>query len=235
MIAENVQNIRSRMAAACRQAGRAESEITLIAVSKTFPADAIREAVKAGVVEFGENYVQDLRRKREELAGVPLLWHYIGHLQSNKVKHIAGWIHLIHAVDSVNLGRVINECAAAAGRRIDILAEVNTTGEASKFGVAPDAAPRLVRDLGQFPHLRILGLMTMGPFASDPEVSRPAFRMLRELRDSVRAGGMELPCLSMGMTNDFEVAIAEGATMIRVGTGIFGTRSHQAVTKDHAA
>lgn len=238
MIAENVQNIRRRIGEACRRAGRSESEVALVAVGKTFPADAIREAVRAGVTDVGENYVQDLRRKHDELAGTPVRWHYIGHLQSNKVKYIAGWISLIQAVDSMHLGRIIGEHAAAAGRRVDLLVEVNTTGEQSKFGVGVESAPVLVRDLRQLPHVRVLGLMTMGPLAADPEMSRPAFRTLRELRNSLQDERIDLPCLSMGMTNDFEIAIEEGATMVRIGTGIFGSRAGvrraDAARKEHA-
>ncbi len=228
MIRENVDTIRSRIATACARCGRDPHEVTLVAVSKTFPAEAIADAYDAGVADIGENYVQELLAKRERLSGRSIRWHFIGHLQSNKVKYLVPWIHLIHAVDDVGLAREIDKRAAHAGTRVNVLVEVNTTGEQTKFGVRPAATVEFVRSLAEFRHLSIAGLMTIGPFLPDPEASRPMFRMLRLLTKELAALGQEnvqMQHLSMGMTGDFEVAIEEGATLIRIGTAIFGKRT----------
>jgi pyridoxal phosphate enzyme (YggS family) len=227
MIAEHVTRVRQRIASACLRAGRMPEEITLVAVAKTFGAEAVREAVQAGVPDIGENYVQELSAKQAALHDPGIRWHFVGHLQTNKVKEIAPWIACIQTVDSVRLGEEISRRAAALRRTIDVLVEVNTTGEQTKFGAAPGAVPALVRALAQAEHLRVTGLMTIGPFLPEAEASRPAFRLLRELRDAVAAGGHALPQLSMGMTNDFEIAIEEGATIVRVGTAIFGSRKQR--------
>src|ERR1051326_2578299 len=225
MIAENLDKMTMRIAAACARSGRSAHEITLIAVTKTFGTDQIREAMDAGVLDFGENYVQELQRKRSELPGEQIRWHFIGHLQSNKIKQIIGWVEAIHAVDSVHLGEEISKQASQLNRAVKILVEVNTTGEKSKFGVSPDGAALLVEKLLQVPNVNVAGLMTIGPFLSDPEGSRPAFRQLKKLRDSIeKSCSVSLPQLSMGMSHDFEVAIEEGATMVRLGTAIFGAR-----------
>jgi pyridoxal phosphate enzyme (YggS family) len=227
MIHANVDTIRQRMADACQRVGRAPGEVTLVAVSKTFSAEAIREAVRAGVTDLGENYVQELLAKREQLASEHIRWHFVGRLQSNKVRHLAPWICLIHAVDNAGAAQEIDRRAARAGRVIDFLVEVNTTGEETKFGISPDATVSFVRSLTDLMHVRVAGLMTIGPFLPDPEGSRPMFRTLRRLRDQVRDLGqanVTMEHLSMGMTGDFEVAIEEGATLIRIGTAIFGSR-----------
>lgn len=227
MIRENIETLRNRIASACAQSGRNPADVTLLAVSKTFAAGRIAEAVDAGVRDIGENYVQELRRKKEELAEKQIRWHFIGHLQSNKVKYIAPWIHLIHAVDNTGLAREIDSRALQAGRTIDILVEVNTTGEKSKYGVQPDATAEFVQSLAPFGNIRVAGLMTIGPFLPDPEGSRPMFRTLRLLQEEVARlaqSNVRMQHLSMGMTGDFEVAIAEGATIIRIGTAIFGKR-----------
>src|SRR5512143_4236714 len=189
MIHANVETIRRRIAGACTRAGRTPEEVTLVAVSKTFPASVVREAVRAGVTDVGENYVQELLAKREQLAPERIRWHFIGHLQSNKVRHIAPWITLIHAVDSHGVAREIDRRAAEAGRVIDVLVEVNTTGEETKFAVSPDATVSFLRSLEALAHVRMAGLMTIGPFLPDPEESRPMFRTLRQLRDELRALG----------------------------------------------
>jgi len=225
MVAENVKNIRGRIDAACARVGRRTQDITLIAVAKTFGSDLIREAVRAGVADIGENYVQEMQEKQRLLDGEAIRWHFIGHLQSNKVKNVIGTVQCIHSVDSLSLAREISTRAGHAGRTIDILLEVNTSGETSKFGVSPQQAPDLVRTLIPLSNINVAGFMTIGPLLPDPEQSRPAFRVLRELRQSLENEGIRLPHLSMGMTNDFEVAIAEGATMIRIGTALFGTRT----------
>ena len=224
MIVENVENIRRRIACACDKAGRTPGDITLVAVAKTFSAEMVQQVLDVGIYDIGENFVQELREKRENLGNNPIRWHFIGHLQTNKVKYLAEWIHLIHSVDSVDIGREISKRAERSGRTVDILLEVNTTGEKSKFGLAPAVVAMRVKELMQFPNLNVAGLMTIGPFLPDPEESRPAFRTLRTLRDNMKNEGVHLPHLSMGMTNDFEVAIEEGATLVRIGTAIFGKR-----------
>jgi pyridoxal phosphate enzyme (YggS family) len=227
MIAENLNILRSRITQTCLRCGRRPEDILLVAVSKTFPAEMIQRALAEGQIDFGENYVQELKAKRDALKGRNIRWHFIGHLQSNKVKHVAEYAHLIHSVDSIALGREIDRQAGRCGRRQDVLVEVRTTDESTKFGVLPEHTLALVRELAQFPHLRVCGLMTMGPFSSEPDDSRPSFRMLQQVRQEIIAAGIEdvsMSLLSMGMTHDFEVAIEEGATILRIGTAIFGNR-----------
>jgi hypothetical protein len=205
--------------------------VTLVAVAKTFPADQVRSVVEAGVPDVGENYVQELLRKREVLVREAVRWHFIGTLQSNKVKYIVPWVTLIHAVDSEGLARAIDRRAAQSGHIQDVLLEVNTTGEESKHGVSPAETGALLRSMAPLENLLIAGLMTIGPFLPDPEGSRPMFRTLRRLRDELGAFGQAnapMGHLSMGMTGDFEVAIEEGATIIRIGTAIFGARHRPA-------
>ncbi len=234
MISKNAQNIRLRIAAACARAGRNPEEVTLIAVAKTFPGDAVAEAFSAGIADIGENYVQEIREKHVLLGERAIRWHFIGHLQSNKVKIIAPWISCIHSVDSLSLGSEISKQCERLGRRLDVLVEVNTTGERSKFGVVPEETENLVRGLGTFPGIRVAGLMTIGPFLPDPEASRPAFRRLSGLRRRITEEGIPLEHCSMGMTGDFEVAIAEGATMVRIGTAIFGNRIKRTQVQNEA-
>lgn len=227
MVAENIHHIRQRVAAACQKAGRSAGDVTLVAVAKTFSSPSVLEAVRAGVPDIGENYVQEFLQKRAALQGEAVRWHFIGHLQRNKVKSVIDSVSLIHSVDSLRLGQEIAACATARGIVIDILVEVNTSGEESKDGVSPDAAADLAFGLAAMPGLRVGGLMTIGPFLPDPEDSRGAFRTLAGIRAGLAAEGMHVPHLSMGMTNDFEVAIDEGSTMIRIGTAIFGQRSRR--------
>jgi pyridoxal phosphate enzyme (YggS family) len=224
MIFENAHNIRRRIAEACGRCGRKTEEITLVAVTKTFGVDVIKEALSAGMRDFGENYVNEFCQKYAEFSGEDIRWHFIGHLQRNKVKEIIGKTTLIHSVDSVRLAEEISRRAEASGRNVDVLIEVNTSGEESKFGAQPEETASLVTALAKIPNISVSGLMTIGPFLADPELSRPAFRLLRELRDAIQKDGIAIPHLSMGMTNDFEIAIEEGATIIRVGTALFGTR-----------
>lgn len=227
MISANIDRVREKIAAACTRAGRRPEDVTLVAVTKTFPPDRIREAVRAGVGDVGENYVQELLPKREALVGEPVRWHFIGHLQSNKVRYLADWVTMVHALESVSLARELDARAARAGRTIDTLVEVNTTGETSKYGVAPDQVLPFVRSLEEFKGIRLCGLMTIGPFLPDPEGSRPMFRLLRELRETLgrhRQQNLDPIHLSMGMTGDFEVAVEEGATLLRIGTALFGSR-----------
>lgn len=229
MIPENIERVREQIANCCIRIGRNPDEVTIVAVSKTFSAENIREAARAGMKDIGENYVQELTAKRDALAGEQIRWHFVGHLQRNKVKYIAPWIHMIHALDSVELAREIEK--RAAGRMIDVLVEVNTTGEGSKYGVAPEAVKDVIEGMRDLQHVRIAGLMTIGPFLPDPEGSRPMFRQLCQLKEEVarsRQANAVMHHLSMGMTGDFEVALDEGATLLRIGTAIFGSRTQPA-------
>ncbi|HTS00383.1 MAG TPA: YggS family pyridoxal phosphate-dependent enzyme [Bacteroidota bacterium] len=225
MISDNITAIRERIAGACRRAGRPESDVTLLAVGKTFPASTILEAVRGGIGDVGENYVQELLAKQRALGGEPVRWHFIGHLQTNKVKQVLPGIRMIHAVDSVRLGLEIDRRAGEGSREVDCLIEVNTTGESTKYGVPPGEVAALARALGPCRHIRLAGLMTIGPFLPEAEGSRPMFRQLRELRDALQVSHTHMKHLSMGMTGDFEVAIEEGATIVRIGTAIFGPRA----------
>jgi len=227
MIAENLKNLQKRIEQACQKCGRRREDVRLIAVSKTFPPEMIKEAEAAGQTDFGENYVQELQEKNKVLSDLPIQWHFIGHLQSNKVKYIADYIHLIHSVDNLVLGKEIDRRAGRCGRVQDILVEVHTTDEATKFGIQPAHAISLIKDLSSLPNLRVCGLMTMGPFSDNPDDSRPSFRQVVELKRQVESEGFDrvsMQHLSMGMTHDFEVAIEEGATLVRIGTAIFGRR-----------
>ena len=224
MIVENVKNIRQRIINACLRVHRNPEEITLIAVSKTFGADEVKKVVEAGLYDIGENYVQELRQKRGEVSDERIRWHFIGHLQSNKIKYIGDWIHLIHAVDSLSLGEQLSKWSGKAGRKIDVLVEVNTGDEESKFGVSLVYAEKFAKDLSKLPNINLKGLMTIGPFLPDSEDSRPAYRALGRLKISLEDEGLKMPVLSMGMSHDFEVAIEEGATVVRIGTAIFGSR-----------
>ncbi len=229
-IAERWRAVTARVAAACERAGRPAADVTIVAVSKTHPADAIREACAAGATDFGENYAQELAAKAAELAAAPALgapplrWHFIGRLQRNKARLVAGKVALIHAVDSPDLATEIARRADGAVQ--SILLAVNVGGEATKGGITPGAAPSVARSLAAVAGTSLDGLMTMPPPADDPEASRPHFLALRALRDRLAdALGRPLPVLSMGMSHDFEVAIACGATHVRIGTAIFGSRT----------
>ncbi|MDI6765598.1 MAG: YggS family pyridoxal phosphate-dependent enzyme [Bacteroidota bacterium] len=225
MVAENIKNIKKRIAVACQKVGRKPEDITLSAVTKTLKAASVKEVVAAGIFDIGENYVQELREKREQVPDPRIRWHFIGHLQTNKIKYIADWIYMIHSVDSLELGEQLSKWMLKSQRELNILVEVNTSGENSKFGVSLESAHLLIKDLRKLPNLNVSGLMTMGPFLPNPEECRPSFRQLREMKENLEKEGYSLPILSMGMTNDFEVAIEEGATIIRIGTAIFGSRT----------
>ncbi len=228
MIQENYRQIEARVAAACEKAGRAREEVTLVAVSKTKPEEQIRELMEIGVRDFGENKVQDLCKKMEDIPGENR-WHFIGGLQRNKVKYLVGRpICLIHSVDSIKLAQEIQKEAEKKGVTVPVLLEINIGGEQSKGGVAPKEAEALLRQAAVFSRLRIQGLMTVAPPGKEEE-NRAYFREMRLLRDRLAAlalPGVDLRELSMGMTDDFETAIAEGATIVRVGTAIFGSRSY---------
>jgi pyridoxal phosphate enzyme (YggS family) len=224
-IAENLEFIRQRIAAAAERSGRSAKEVKLVAVSKTYPPEVIREVVEAGQQCFGENRVQDALPKIDALP--PFLeWHLIGHLQTNKVRKVIGRFALFHGVDNTALALQMNRIAGEFGVTASILLEVNVSGEESKFGFTPSALPGALEKLLPLPHLRVEGLMTMAPYYENPESARPVFEGLRKLRDALSAAsGHPLKELSMGMSGDFEQGIEEGATIVRVGSAIFGTRA----------
>jgi PLP dependent protein len=226
--AERLAHVRARIDAACRRAGRDPAAVTLVAVSKTFPVAAIREAVAAGVTTFGESRIQEALPKISALADVPgLAWHLVGHLQRNKAVKAVGPFALIHSVDTLALAERLDRLAAERGLVQEVLVEVNVAGEATKHGVAPEDAAALVGAAAALAHLRVRGLMGMAPYAADPEAARPHFRrlaaLLREIAQNA-PGGVTMDTLSMGMSDDFEVAIEEGATLVRIGTRLFGGR-----------
>lgn len=229
-IASSLAAIRDRIAAAARHAGGSPDDIALMAVCKSFPAQAIVEAYHAGQRLFGENRVQEFAEKLPGVAGLAdARFHMIGHLQSNKAAKAAEIFHAVDSIDSVKLAQRLNDAAQTAGKMLDVLIEINVGGEEAKSGVAPDS-PEIVSILSQAPawkNLRIRGLMTVPPFTDDPEGARPYFRRLRELRDRLAASNLpsvSLNVLSMGMSHDFPVAIEEGSTCVRIGTAIFGER-----------
>ncbi|MEZ4392366.1 MAG: YggS family pyridoxal phosphate-dependent enzyme [Polyangiales bacterium] len=219
-----LEAVRARVAAAASACGRGAGEVTLVAVSKLQPEALIRAAYACGQRDFGENYVQELLRKRDALADLDgVRWHLIGHLQSNKARHVAPFAHLVHTVDDARLGAELGRRALAAGRVQEVLAQVNVGGEAQKSGCAPEGLPALLDALSATPGISLRGLMTVPPHTDDPAGARPYFDALREMRDA-QGGAARLPTLSMGMTHDLEVAVAAGATVVRVGTAIFGAR-----------
>ncbi|HIS27665.1 MAG TPA: YggS family pyridoxal phosphate-dependent enzyme [Candidatus Pullilachnospira intestinigallinarum] len=230
MIRTQLEEVKKRIEEACLRSGRDPGEVTLIAVSKTKPVSMIREAMEAGQTVFGENKVQELCSKYEELPKT-IQWHMIGHLQRNKVKYIADKAALIHSVDSLRLAETIEQEGAKHQRVIPILIEVNVAGEDTKFGVSVEEALPLIQQIAPLPHVKIRGLMTIAPFVEDPGENRPVFAALRQLSVDIKGKNMnnvDMDILSMGMTNDYEVAVEEGATMVRVGTGIFGARDYSA-------
>ncbi len=230
-IAENIARVQERIAAAARRAGRDPAEIMLMAVSKTFPAERIREAYNAGLRVFGENRVQEFAGKAaalRDLSGAE--WHLIGHLQSNKANKAVELFSAVDSVDSVRLAEKLNAAAQSEGKVLPVLIEVNVGGEEAKSGVAPasEELERLLASAPNWANLKVRGLMTIPPFTEDPEGARPYFRKLREIRNQIaarRLNGVSMDILSMGMSHDFEVAIEEASTCVRVGTAIFGERA----------
>ena len=222
-IHERLEAVRRRIEVAAERSGRKASAVTLVAVSKTMPVETVRGAVAAGATILGENRVQEARDKIAALS-VAAEWHLIGHLQTNKAKLAVSLFDRIHSLDSIRLAHELERHAAEAGRRVRCLVQVNVGGEDQKNGASEDEIRPLLEAAGRLSHIRVEGLMAIPPFLSDPEAVRPYFRRLRVLRDTLAREGFSLPDLSMGMTNDFEVAIEEGATLVRVGTAIFGPR-----------
>jgi len=225
-IAENLERVRERIAQAAGRAGRRTEEITIVAISKTFPVEAIRAAHEARLRHFGENRVQEFDAKRTKLAGLDATWHFIGHLQSNKVRRAVHLFDRIDSVDSLELARKLDQAAAEEKKRLPVLIEIHLGNETTKSGVAEADLGALAEGFSLLPHLELRGLMAIPPYLDDPEQARPYFTKLRELRDDLSGRlGSALPVLSMGMSHDFEVAIEEGATEVRIGTGLFGKRS----------
>lgn len=228
MIRENLEHVEANIRMACERSGRSTEDVTLIAVSKTKPVEMIQEAYACGRREFGENKAQELRDKFSVLPE-DIKWHFIGHLQTNKVKYIIGKAYLIHSVDSVHLAEALEAESNKQNVITRILAQVNVAGESTKFGTTLEDASTLVAKLASFPHLRVEGLMTVAPFVENSEENRPIFRKLKQLSVDIgrkNIDNVSMGILSMGMTNDYEVAIEEGATHVRVGTGIFGARDY---------
>jgi pyridoxal phosphate enzyme (YggS family) len=225
-IADNLKTVTDRIASAAKRSGRDLSSVKLVVVTKTIDVNRIREAVDAGALVLGENRVQEAKEKIERLGPIAS-WHLIGHLQTNKAKYAVKLFYLIHSVDNLELAKEIDKQAAKIGKVQDVLIEVSISGEASKAGVASGNAAALIKDAANLKNISIKGLMTMPPYSDNPEDSRPYFKKLRELSESLAREnifGVSMKELSMGMSGDFEVAIEEGATMVRVGTAIFGER-----------
>jgi len=226
MLTDNLQAVKTTIREACQKSGRDPEAVTVVAVSKTKPASMIKELYDAGHRDFGENYAQELCAKYEELPK-DIRWHMIGHLQRNKVKYIAPFVAMIHSVDSLRLAQAIDKEAAKCGRVIPIFIEVNVGGEETKFGVTPQEAPALVEEVLKLTHVQYCGLMTSAPPVDDPEKVRGCFRDLRQLGVDIKQKNLNNvtgTSLSMGMSQDYRVAVEEGATHVRVGTGIFGAR-----------
>lgn len=229
MIVDNLKAVEAEIKAACERKGRNASEVTLLAVSKTKPESDIMALYEAGHRDFGENYVQELREKHEHLPK-DIRWHMIGHLQRNKVKYIAPWVTMIHSVDSIELVETINKEAAKNNRIIPILVEVNVGEEESKFGLSLEEAPAFVASLSAYPNVKFEGLMTSAPFLENPEDDRIYFQKLKKLSVDINSkclNNIKSTVLSMGMSNDYKIAVEEGSTMVRVGSDIFGKRNYQ--------
>ena len=222
-IADNLKDIKQRITDSAKRAGRNPDEIQLVAVTKMVDIPEVEELIEASQTLFGENRVQEGKRKYEALQNYNLTWHLIGHLQTNKVKHAVPMFDMIHSVDSFKLAEAINSVSEKLGKIQSILLEINISGETSKFGLESQETIEIVKNILELPNLKLEGLMTMAPFVDDPEEVRPVFRGLKQLRDRLEEEftNIKLPHLSMGMTNDFEVAVEEGATLVRIGTALF--------------
>ena len=228
MLKEQLADVQEKVAAACKRAGRSGDEVTLIAVSKTKPVEMLQEAYDLGVRVFGENKVQEMDMKYDVLPK-DIHWHLIGHLQTNKVKYIVDKAELIHSVESLKLATTISKEAVKKGVTAKILIEVNVAEEDTKFGLKTEEVMDFVKEIADLPNIKVCGLMTIAPFVDNPEDNRPVFAKLKKLSvdiDAENIDNVNMSILSMGMTNDYEIAIEEGATMVRVGTGIFGARDY---------
>jgi hypothetical protein len=228
MVKENLAAVESNIRAACERAHRSPDDVSLIAVSKTKPVEMLEEAYDYGMRLFGENKAQEMKEKSEVLPK-DISWHFIGHLQTNKIKYVLGRACLIHSVDSVHLAQAIEKECEKRNLSADILVEVNVAGEETKFGSDTEHALSLITEIAKFPHIHIKGLMTIAPYVDDPEKNRHIFRQLKKLSVDIREkniDNVDMSVLSMGMTGDYQVAIEEGATHVRVGTGIFGERNY---------
>ncbi|MBN1543535.1 YggS family pyridoxal phosphate-dependent enzyme [candidate division KSB1 bacterium] len=225
-IAENIQRVRDTIRAACDRSQRDPGDVRIVAVSKTAAVPQIREAIEAGIEIIGENRVQEARAKAQQIHE-PIRWHMIGHLQTNKVKGALEFASAIESLDSLHLAEALQRQAERMGRTIEVFVQVNTSGETSKFGISPDSTAEFVSRLQEYDRLHIVGLMTIARLTDDPEKVRPSFRLLRHLRDrfnEMRDTALQIPWLSMGMTDDYTVAVEEGATHLRIGRAIFGER-----------
>ena len=228
MVRDNLIKVQQKIDEACERSGRDPKEVTLIAVSKTKPIEMIEEAIDAGKTQFGENKAQEMKEKYEALPK-NLEWHFIGHLQTNKVKYVVGRAGLIHSVDSLHLAEAIEKECEKKDVHANILVEVNVAGEDSKVGIKPEETESLIRQIAKLPRVHVRGLMTIAPFVEKPEENRPIFHKLHKLLVDISAkniDNIDMNVLSMGMTNDYEIAVEEGATHVRVGTGIFGERNY---------
>lgn len=227
-LVDRLNEVHERIARACERAGRDPAEVTLVAVTKTVPPDRVSEAIRAGVRHIGENRVQEAREKFPLIEGAGVVRHLVGRLQTNKARYVPGLFDWVHSLDRLELAQALGGRAVREGRTVDCLVQVNVSGEESKQGVEPERALELVAALAKVEGIRVRGLMTMAPLTGDMRVVRPVFSGLRELAETIdraRIPGVSMEHLSMGMSNDFEVAIEEGATMVRVGSAIFGARS----------
>lgn len=231
-IGERIRHIRYRIEQACVRAGRDPDEVELVAVTKTHPIAVVHEAFNAGLRHFGENRVQELKLKADafpgQIQGGEITWHMIGHIQRNKAKEVVTFADMVHSLDSLRLAKELNRRAGDAARVLPCLVQVNVSGESSKYGLEPAEVPALMGALASFKHLQIRGFMTLAAPAENPETIRPQFKLLRSLLEEIRAahgGDASLTCLSMGMSGDFEVAIEEGATHVRLGSALFGART----------
>lgn len=229
-IKENIDSIMKKIDTACKKTGRNPKDITLLAVSKTVESDRAKEAVEAGIKNLGENKVQELVKKYEELKNINVKWHMIGHLQKNKVKYIIDKNILIHSVESLSLAEEINKRARNSNLTADVLIELNIGEEESKFGINEENVYDFIRSMEQFENIRVLGLMTVAPFCENPEDVRWVFKTMKNIYSKISIMNLrntEMKYLSMGMTNDFEIAIEEGSNIIRIGTAIFGARKYK--------
>ncbi|WDV47592.1 YggS family pyridoxal phosphate-dependent enzyme [Clostridiaceae bacterium M8S5] len=229
-LTSNLADVKARIERAAQKSGRKLEDIDLIAVTKTVDVDVIKEAVKLNLTKLGENKPQEIKRKSDILSKQDIDWHMIGHLQTNKVKYIIDKVSLIHSLDRLSLAKEIQKKANDNNLIVDVLVQVNVSGEESKFGLEPDKVVEFIKEVSKFDKIRIKGLMTMAPFYSEPEETRFVFRGLKKLSEQIeelKLDNVEMKYLSMGMTNDFEIAIEEGANMVRVGTGLFGERVYK--------